>query len=249
MRLSLIASPLRYLYYKALLILYHGDRVLCPVCNTSLRRFRNVNRERSTPLGNICPKCGSFERHRLLWLFLRDRTDLFSSSSVRTLLHVAPEPCYRKRFETLRNLDYKVSDLQSKNTVERIDLTDIPLNDNSIDIIVCNGVLEHIPDDRKAMHELCRVLKPGGWAIINVPVDYAREQTYENAEITTGKQRKIHFGQSDHVRIYGRDYIQRLAGAGFNAREIDYVRELGWESAQRYALLTDEMIYFCTKQY
>jgi predicted SAM-dependent methyltransferase len=120
--------------------------------------------------------------------------------------------------------------------------------DNSVDIIVCNSVLEHIHDDRKAMRELHRVMKRDGWAVINVPVDYGRQVTYENAAIMSTRERKILFGQPDHVRIYGRDYLQRLAESGFNVKEIDYARELGGEAAQRYALLSDEIIYFCTKK-
>jgi len=147
----------------------------------------------------------------------------------------------------MKNLIYKISDLRSTKADQKIDITSIPMSDESVDIIVCNHVLEHVMDDRKALRELHRVLKPGGWAIINVPVDYAREQTYEDPKITTDKQRKIHFGQADHVRVYGRDYTQRLAESGLKVKEIDYARELGRESAERYVLSTDEMIYFCTK--
>jgi SAM-dependent methyltransferase len=247
MRASFIAAPFRYLYYRALLILYRGDRVICPVCDTALRRFKDVNRERSTPLGNVCPKCRSFERHRLLWLFLRDRTDLFSSAEVRTLLHVAPEPCLKSRFEIMKNIVYKLSDMRSTIPDQKIDITGMPLGDESIDVIICNHVLEHIPDDLKAMRELYRVLRRNGWAIINAPVDYARDQTYEDLTITTAQQRKTHFGQADHVRVYGRDYMRRLARAGFNVKEIDYSRALGWDSVERYVLPRDEMIYLCTK--
>ena len=246
MRLPKLTSPLRTLYYRTLVVVLRGDRVTCPICNVRLRRFRNVSRERATALGNVCPVCRSFERHRLLWLFLRDRTDLFSSAGVRSLLHVAPEPCLKKKFEAVSNLIYRISDLRSPDIRQNIDITAIPFSDRSIDIIICNHVLEHIPDDKKALRELRRVLKPGGWAVINVPVDCARDHTYEDPSIVTARQRAINFGQADHVRIYGRDYLRRLSDAGFSASEIDYCRELGPESAQRYVLPADEMIYFCS---
>jgi len=247
MPVCFIKSFFRRLYYRALLILYRGNRVHCPVCGTSLARFRNVNRQRSSPNGNVCPKCRSFERQRLLWLFLRDNTGIFSTKCAKTLLHVAPEPCLRKKFEEMTLLRYIVADLQSTDADEKIDITNMSLSDDSVDFIVCSHVLEHVPDDGKAMRELRRVLKPEGWAVINVPVDYAREQTHEDASITTPVQRKIHFGQADHVRVYGRDYPLRLAEAGFIVKEIDLARKLGREAVERHVLSTDEMIYFCTR--
>jgi SAM-dependent methyltransferase len=206
-----------------------------------------VNQERKAPLGNVCPSCLSFERHRLLWLFLRDRTDLFSSTAPRTLLHVAPEPCLQKRLSKLPHFDYIVSDLQSKDAHERMDITNIGSADCSFDIILCNHVLEHVPDDKKAMRELLRVLKPDGWAIINVPVEYNREKTYEDPSIVSEKERKLHFGLEDHVRVYGKDYRERLGNAGFSVQEIDFASELGKAASERYVLLSDEMIYFCKK--
>jgi SAM-dependent methyltransferase len=243
----LILSPLRRLYYGIFSVLYRGNGVQCPVCATSFRRFVNISRQRAAPLGNVCPRCRSFERHRLVWLFLRDRTDLLLSIGKRTLLHVAPEPCLKKKFEAMTHLTYTASDLRSEDPGRRIDITAMPLLDNSVDIIICNHVLEHIPDDRKAMRELHRVLKSGGWAVINVPVDYSRDTTYEDFSLVTAVQRKINFGQADHVRVYGRDYRERLTGSGFSVKEIDYCSELGRESCRRHVLLADEMIYFCTK--
>jgi SAM-dependent methyltransferase len=181
-----------------------------------------------------------------LWLFLRDNTAIFPTKEAKTLLHFAPEPCLRKKFEKMADLRYIVSNLQSTVADEKIDITNIPLRDGSVDFIVCCHVLEHVPDDVKAMRELRRVLKPDGWAVINVPVDYSREQTYEDAAVTTPAQRKINFGQADHVRVYGRDYPLRLAQAGFVVKEIDLARELGRETVERHVLSTDEMIYFCT---
>lgn len=241
--------PLRSLYYRWLTLIYAGSLVECPICAGTLRRFKNVGRGRKTPLGIVCPSCLSFERHRLLWLFLRDRTDLFSSTVARTLLHIAPEPCLKKRLSELPNIDYHVSDLQSDDLRERIDITNTGSTDNFFDIILCNHVLEHVPDDKKAMQELLRILKPNGWAIINVPVEYNRDTTYEDASIVSGKERKIHFGLEDHVRVYGRDYPERLAEAGFSVEEMDYVQALGKTAAERYVLLNDEMIYFCKKHH
>ena len=160
---------------------------------------------------------------------------------------MAPETCFKGRFENAKNMNYMVSDFNSSNPKERIDLTAIPLNDQSVDVIVCSHVLEHIPEDTKAMRECARVLKNNGWAILNVPVHYRRDITYENSSITSPVDRLQHFGQEDHVRVYGRDYPSRLTAAGFRVDEINYYRDLVKDGGNRYGLLDDEMIYYCRK--
>jgi predicted SAM-dependent methyltransferase len=231
-------------YYTCLRLILAGNKVECPICGIKLRKFK---KQRPSLKGHYCPKCFSLERHRLIGLFLRDRTDFFNGVN-KTVLHVAPAPCFKRRFSRIPALKYVISDLGSEKQQEHIDITDVRFPDYSIDVILCNHVLEHISDDRKAMRELLRVLKGDGWAILNVPADITRESTYENPSITAQHDRLVHFGQEDHVRIYGRDYPQRLKDAGFIVKEVDYIRELGKEAEDRYVLMNDDRIYFCTKR-
>jgi SAM-dependent methyltransferase len=237
---------LKNIYFAAFILLFSGQTVECPICCIRLRRFKRIGLLRATARGNLCPRCRSLERHRLLWLFLKNKTDLFDGG-VKTVLHFAPEPCFKGRIENLTNVRYIVSDFDSSDPGKKIDITNIPLADQSVDAIICSHVLEHIPDDLKAMQECARVLKNTGWAILNVPVDYRRKTTYEDPAITSLKDRRNHFGQEDHVRVYGRDYPERLAKAGFKVSEVDYCDELGNDAVNKFGLLRVEMIYLCKK--
>jgi SAM-dependent methyltransferase len=237
---------LKNFYYKAFILFFSGQTVECPICGIRMRRFKKISKLRATASGNLCPRCRSLERHRLLWLFLQNRTDLFNGHE-KTVLHIAPEPCFKGRIENLKNMHYIVSDLNSSDPGKQIDITAINLQDQSVDVIICSHVLEHITEDVKAMRELSRVLKNTGWAILNVPVDYNRTITYEDSTITSLASRRNHFGQEDHVRIYGRDYPERLTNAGFSVDEIDFCKELGGEAESKHALLKDDFIYFCKK--
>ena len=140
------------------------------------------------------------------------------------------------------------ADIVSPSTMVKMDITDIKLPNDQFDCILCYHVLEHIPDDEKAMKELFRILKPGGWAILQSPIDRDREKTFEDSNILSPEERKRAFGHRDHVRIYGRDYKERLSRAGFNIRPIDYIRNLQSNVIKKYGLLEDEIIYFCTKK-
>lgn len=237
---------LKELYYKTFIVLHSGDAAECPICGIHLKRFIRLKKHTPPIPGNLCPRCRSKERHRLLWLFLKHHTDFFNANA-KTILHVAPEPCFRERMESMRHVRYIVSDFESPLPQHHIDITNIALADESVDIILCNNVLEHIPDDQRAMRELARILKKGGWGIINVPLDSNRQTTFEDASIVTSAGRRRLYKQEDHVRIYGRDYPARLRESGFQVQEIDYYAELGEGLATRYALLNDEFIYFCTK--
>lgn len=222
---------------------YTGRRYRCPCCGGHFRKLKPFG---ITPRSNaLCPRCGSLERHRLLWLYLNDRTNLFAEQL--RLLHFAPEGCFERVFKSMTNLNYTSADLISPTAMLRVDITDIPFPDNSFDAIICNHVLEHVPDDRKAISELYRVLEPGGWAIIQSPVDPMREKTYEDATVMTSEARERLFGQRDHVRIYGRDYSERLGAVGFTVVVDDYARKLEPEVSKRGALDTNEDVYFCTK--
>ncbi len=225
-------------------MLYRGSAVECPVCNNKFSRFLSYGSEVAFRQNVLCPHCLSLERHRLLWLFLQQRTNLFTDKL--KLLHIAPEQCFHGRFKALKHLDYVTGDLESPLAEYHFDLHNIPFAENSFDAIICNHVLEHVDDDHQCMSELYRVLKPGGWAIMQVPVDYSRALTYEDKSITSPEEREKHFWQKDHVRLFGRDYPQRLAKAGFTVKEDDFVKTLG-ANAERYRLQQQEIIYFLQK--
>ena len=179
----------------------------------------------------------------MLWLYFKDRTNLFTDR-IR-LLHFAPEQVFEKAFKSLENLDYLTADLYSDNVMVKMDITDITCEDDSFDAIICSHVLEHVMDDRKAMREMFRVLKPGGWVVIMVPI--SGDATFEDPSIITHEDRERFFGQWNHVRFYGSDIKDRLESAGFEVKVDGYVRELERSKIRRYGLLESEDIYFCTK--
>lgn len=227
--------------------LYHRSRASflpyqCPLCHHRSHGFLPYG---SPPRAQArCPSCGALERHRLAWLYLRRKTDLWDAKPKR-LLHIAPEPALRRLIEQIPGLEYHCGDKHARLAAQRMDITAIALPDNQFDVIYCSHVLEHIEDDRRAMAELYRVLKPGGWAILQVPV--LREETYEDASIKTSEERRRVFGQWDHVRIYGKDFKERLERAGFDVTVTALARELGERKRRFYGLQMDEDIHCCRK--
>jgi len=193
----------------------------------------------------MCPRCRSLERHRLLWLYLKNKTNLFTSNL--KVLHVAPEPAFQKILKSMPNLDYISADLNSPYAMLNMDVTDILFGGSLFDVILCSHVLEHIEDDQKAIREFHRVLKPGGWAILQVPVASKLEETLEDTKVKTPEERALAFGLKEHVRIYGLDYKDRLEIAGFTVDVDQYVKSLSPEIVRAFSLDKDENIYFCTK--
>jgi SAM-dependent methyltransferase len=193
---------------------YLGTGRWCPVCERSSRRFKQY-RHHPNPEAQ-CVHCASLERHRFVWLYLQNRTDLFDGRPKR-VLHVAPEPCFDERLKQRLGDGYLTADLMSPRAMVKMDVTNVQFPDNSFDVVYCSHVLEHIPDDRRAMREFRRVLKPGGWAILLVPI--TSEHTFEDPSVVDPAERLRLFGQEDHVRTYGPDYSQRLAEAGFDVAE------------------------------
>ena len=225
-------------------VFYIGNNVECTVCHRHYRKFLPYGY--GEPRANaLCPYCLALERHRLMQLYLQNKTDFYTANP--RVLHVAPEYCFIKRFEKLLGDNYVTADLESPLAKIKMDVQDIPLPDNSFDVIFCNHIMEHVDSDLKALQELYRVLKPGGWGIIQSPVNYSRTATYEDASITTPEERMKHFGQYDHVREFGADYAKRLMCGGFIVVEDDYVKTLPEEVAKRYALPTEEIIYLVKK--
>lgn len=217
--------------------------VHCPCCNGNFPRF--IAGGPSLRPNAYCPRCGSLERHRLLCLYLKEKTNFFTKKL--KVLHVAPEKILQDIFRGLPNLDYVSADIASPLAMIKMDITDIPFDDNVFDVIICSHVLEHIPDDRKAMRELRRVLKSDGWSILQVPIDLNRAETYEDPTITDPAERQRLFGQDDHVRWYGRDYLARLKEAGFRVYIDTFAREMTLDEVCRFCIITTEDIYQCHK--
>jgi len=231
-RLSYAVRPILVFFLK-------GNKYTDPIDGKSFKRFLpyGYGEQRNNVLS---PSTLSLERHRLLWLHLKNETDFFTKNL--KVLHFAPEQAFYKRFREMKNLDYTTTDLESPLADVKADICKLPFDDNSFDIILCNHVLEHIPDDTKAMQELYRVLKVGGMGILQIPQDLARETTFEDDSITDKKERAKIFGQYDHVRVYGRDYFNMLRSIDFKVDEVDYTSTLTEEEITRYCLAKGEII-------
>ncbi|MDC7995890.1 class I SAM-dependent methyltransferase [Altibacter sp. HG106] len=216
-----------------------GDRYEDPIEGKSYRKFLSYGYEKVRP-NVLAPGTLSLERHRLLWLYLQRETDFFTAT--HRVLHFAPEQAFLNRFRKLKNIQYTTTDLNSPIADVKADICALPFEDNAYDIIICNHVLEHIPDDLQAMRELYRVLAPGGMAILQVPYDEDRSTTFEDDSITDPKERARVFGQYDHVRIYGMDYFTTLASVGFSVEAVDYTTQLSEEEIQRFRLAKGELL-------
>jgi SAM-dependent methyltransferase len=231
---------------KVLGLFYRGSRVKCPICESSFREFLPYGRIRSRA-NALCPSCMSLERHRLIWLYLKERTDFFNRPM--HVLHIAPESCFIKRLEKIHGKGYITADIESPLAKVKMDIHQIPFSENQFDAVLCNHVLEHVNDDIKAMKELHRVMKPGGFAILQIPFFHpVPENTFEDFSITDPRERERVFGQDDHVRRYGSDYTKRIESAGFKAIEDQFVNTLSDEERFRSGLSKGEVIYKAVKQ-
>ena len=220
---------------------YRGDAVECPCCGREWAAFvPDWNRPDA-----ICPGCGSHERHRALWLYLSELLE--SEAGPLELLHFAPEYALRTRLASLPDVRYVTCDLEPAGVDVGADITALPFAGDSFDAIVCSHVLEHVADDRAAMSELRRVLRPGGWALVMVPIDPARSHTYEDPHLTSAAERERAFWQHDHVRLYAADIADRLREAGLEVRSERIVDSLPAGAAMRHGLLEDELIFHCSR--
>ncbi|MEM9858819.1 MAG: methyltransferase domain-containing protein [Bacteroidota bacterium] len=223
-----------------------GNTYTCPIINKSYRKFLPYGRVNPRP-NALCPGSLSLERHRLLWLYLKKKTDFFDKQL--KFLHIAPEQCFMKPFEKQHGDDYLTADLESPLAKVKMDVHNIPFEEEAFDVVMCNHVMEHVADDIKAMKESHRVLKPGGWAIMQVPFfPPIPEVTFEDNSVINPLDREKAYGQDDHVRLYGKDYPDRIRKAGFNVKEDDFIKSFSPEEVKRYALAKDEIIYFCRKE-
>ena len=238
-----IRLKLKQAYLSLKYLKYIGNNHRCPFCGGYLRKFLTYGAQKRANVA--CPRDYSTDRHRLIWFYLKYKTNFFHGNL--KVLHFAPQYCFQKITKKLPNLDYISADLHNPDVTVKMDIQDIKFNNNYFDIIICSHVLEHVFNDRKAIKELYRGLKPGGKAIILVPIDHSREKTYEDVKITKPEDRLRYFGQKDHVRLYGRDFIERLEQAGFSVHVEKYATDLGREITKIYGLNDQEEIFSCIK--
>lgn len=224
--------------------MYRGNNFTDPIDGKSYKSFLPYGYEKQRQ-NVLSPGTLSLERHRLMWLYLQNETEFFSDKL--KVLHMAPEQSFYKRFRTMKNLDYTTCDLDSPIADVQADIQNLPFEDNSFDVIFCNHVLEHVDDDKKALSELFRVMKPGGWGILQVPIRYQQEKTFEDPTITDRQERIEKFGQYDHVRVYGMDYYQKLADAGFEVEKVNLSQKLTDEEIKRFALEKNEILPLVSK--
>jgi len=235
--LSYILNPFIAFFLK-------GTKYTDPIDGKSYKKFLPYGYENIRE-NVLAPGTLSLERHRLFWLYLENETDFFTEK--HKLLHFAPEQAFYNRFKKMKNLDYVTTDLNSPLADVKADICNLPFQDNEFDFIFCNHVLEHIPNDTKAMQELYRVLAPGGIGVFQIPQDLSREFTFEDDSITDKKERTKIFGQYDHVRVYGCDYFDKLRSVGFEVSEVDYTNTLSEDQIDKYRLAQGEIIPVCKK--
>jgi SAM-dependent methyltransferase len=234
------------LFSRVAPLLYYGKRYEDPISGKTYRKFLPYGYSGRAKRKNVlCPGSLSLERHRLLWLYLKQKTDFFTAP--HKMLHIAPEQCFYRLFRSMKNLDYTTGDYNSPIADIHFDLHHAPFADNTYDVILCNHVLEHVEDADQCMRELYRIMKPGGWGIFQVPLDTSRQVTLEDKSITTPEDREKLYWQKDHVRLFGLDYKNRLAAAGFGVTVDDFINSFTPELADRYRLPVGEMIYLCRK--
>ncbi len=236
-RLSYFVRPVIAFFYK-------GENYTDPIDGKSFRKFLPYGYEKVRE-NVLSPSTLSLERHRLFWLYLKNETTFFSEE--HKVLHFAPEQAFYKRFRNIKTLNYTTTDLNSPLADVKADICNLPFDDDTFDFIICNHVLEHIPNDKKAMRELYRILSPGGMAILQVPYDSSRETTFEDDSITDPKERAKIFGQYDHVRIYGMDYFDTLRSVGFDVDAVDYTAHLSEAEIDTYRLAKGELLPVCRK--
>jgi SAM-dependent methyltransferase len=227
-------------------ILYKGNAVECPVCERSFSKFLSYGSEVAHRENVLCPYDLTLERHRLMWLYLKDHSDFFKAEKL-AVLHIAPEQCFHGRFKTQGNLNYLTGDLVSPIADLHFDLHQIPLENDRFDVVFCNHVLEHVEDALQCMRELHRVMKPGAWGIMQVPQDFTRETTFEDPSITSPEDREKFYWQKDHVRLFGRDYPEWLKRAGFSVQEFKPTEHYDATLIQRMRLQEGEILYIVKK--
>ena len=225
--------------------IYAGGDFEDPIDGRKYRKLLPYGRVRTRP-NALSPSTLSLERHRALWVYLKECTDFFTDKS--KMLHLAPEYCYIKRFKAMSNLEYITGDLDSPWADHHFDVHSIPFEEDSFDILMANHLMEHVENDYKVLEEFNRVLKPGGWGILQVPIDWKNPNTEEDSLVTDPLERERLYWQRDHVRLYGyENYPDRLRGAGFEVEIVDMQNLLGEDRFNRYCLGEERWVFVVKK--
>lgn len=238
----------RYFYKNIYPLFSINKKVCCPICHWQGFKYLDFN----CGFGNIyhdaeCPSCLSHPRHRLVYLFIRHRfKKLGNERNRKQVLHVAPEHSLEKLLKSIKMVQYLSIDIDSSQAMKQENLENLSLTDNTFDIIICLDVLEHVNNDRKAMRELWRVLRKKGICIIDVPVDQTRKTTFEDKSIVTPKERASAFWQEDHVRLYGRDFPNRLRKSNLLVSLL-HAKDLVPKNKIKPYGLPDYPLYICSK--
>jgi len=235
-----------FLVTPILRIIFQGKKYTDPIDKSNYSRFLSYG-YRKLRKNALCPGTLSLERHRLLWLYLVNETNFLDSKL--KVLHVAPEQIFYKKFKKNQNWNYLTFDLKSPLADIKGDLKSMNFENKSFDLIICNHVLEHIDDDIKALNEIFRVLKSGGVAILQVPINFNRNETFEDQSIISKKDRQKYFGQYDHVREYGLDFKERVEKAGFEVEMVNYTENFSEEIKLKYGLQINDVIPIARKSF
>jgi SAM-dependent methyltransferase len=254
MSLKAILRNIRTQYRK---IVYSGSKYQCPYCGFKANDFLKIGLPYKAIIENKiigagvrnggCVNCDSVDRDRLLYAYFKHEIDVLKDLPEYSILHLAPEWRLSEEFLKYNYKQYICTDKfmtgykYPAHTVD-MDIMNITFPNDTFDLVICNHVLEHIPNDIGAMKELFRVLKPNGIAVLQVPISAILKDSYENPSVTTDKEREEHYGQYDHVRIYGQDYVTRLESVGFKVTRLNIT-----EKYKKYGLIPEEDLFICTK--
>jgi len=233
-----------FLQRKLRAIYYRGDAFHCPICGYKGRALSPIGfdlpvlvEKQVSGAGRRnagCFNCGTIDRERLVHVYLRDVLGIYDRVASSRILHIAPDELISRILVSSGALEYVCGDKFTEGYVypkhvRDLDIEDLPFATDHFDLVICNHVLEHVPDDIKAMRELLRVLKPGGHAVLQVPLAVNSATTAEDPAVTDPKERERLYGQFDHVRLYGQDYGDRLIRAGFRVERLQLAKRKEFE--------------------
>jgi len=237
----------RLLLNKIISVFYLGNNYKCNCCGKSFRKFLPKGTKLVTRKNAQCPYCASLERTRLLLFYIKNETNLLNKKC--KLLHFAPEWCLVPIFKHAKNIEYCSADINPNYAEYQVDITNIPFADSTFDYVICSHVLGHVPDEKKAIEEIFRVLKPEGIALVLTIINPDNIHTFETAEANTPEKRLQYYSEPDLLRLHGKDFDERLKSGGFQVETIDYRKKMGEDIYKKYALGDGkrELIFRCTK--
>lgn len=230
--------------YEIRALFYLGKNKICPCCNGHFRKFLpfGINKRSQA----MCPGCGSLERQRFAWLFLKE--NIFPKYPRPKILHIGPEYAIQNKLSIMKEVDYISIDLNSPLAMKKMNLMDLTFKNEDFDIVLCIHVLEHVIDDKKALREIFRVLKYGGCMINQSPINHKLPTTFEDISIISPQERENNFWQKDHLRLYGRDYKNLLENYGFIVKTQNPLHFFNKVVIKKHGLFPNDELYICLKK-